>query len=192
MNKFLQILRKKIPLILIGVFLATTVILLVLVFKSRAAEINFVSDKTNFQLNENLEFKFDYQENKNIFEKIFAGIFGGSKKGKPDIKVYIYGPNGEKIERTLSDVEYQDNGEISIGLTKLSRDYAPGKYKIKLTIEDGSTSSPQATTFEQDFTLGVLAINTNKSIYLSAEALAKVDPSCSYYPSRFFFPSLWS
>lgn len=42
----------------------------------------------------------------------------------------------------------------------------PGKYTIKVTTSDGQT-------YTQDFTWGVLVINTNKSIYLSSKTLSK-------------------
>ena len=49
------------------------------------------------------------------------------------------------------------------------RKFKPGKYKLRFIIEDSSTGETEVIKFEQDFSWGVLAINTNKSIYTPLE-----------------------
>jgi len=79
----------------------------------------------------------------------------------------IQNPQGNKTDIN-SEFSFEDNGEFSVRLDKPS-EFRPGLYKLIVKIEDNSTSSPEVQMFEQEFRWGVLAINTNKSIYLPNE-----------------------
>jgi len=67
-----------------------------------------------------------------------------------------------------SEFSFEENGEFSVILEKPS-EFRPGLYKLVIKIEDNSTGLSEIQVFEQEFRWGVLAINTNKSIYLSNE-----------------------
>ncbi|MCX6792636.1 MAG: autotransporter-associated beta strand repeat-containing protein [Candidatus Falkowbacteria bacterium] len=79
------------------------------------------------------------------------------------IKSDVFDPEGEKAE--LQPVIEEINGAISISLPTPSDNFLPGKYKMDVEILRGRL----VFVSSQDFTWGVLAINTNKSTYLPKE-----------------------
>ncbi len=98
-----------------------------------------------------------------------------SFRGNEKVKVIVDNAENITIDTTVenSDGETVDlevftvnEGARKTVTVKPPPHFRPGKYTIQVTTSDGQS-------LEQDFTWGVLAINTNKSIYLSAEALAK-------------------
>jgi len=74
---------------------------------------------------------------------------------QPQASLYQEGELVEDIEIKIED------GNLKI---KPDRNFKPGKYSIKI-----STNDSKDEEVEQEFTWGVLAINTNKSIYLPDE-----------------------
>jgi len=72
--------------------------------------------------------------------------------------VTITDKNGEVADFDFFTI---DNGSRKTVTVKPKREFKPGKYTITVTYA--------GQTFTQDFTWGVLAINTNKSIYLPNE-----------------------
>lgn len=85
---------------------------------------------------------------------------------EPTIDLTLIDPDKkEKILEIEKDFQLEENNDFSqIKLLK-SRSFKPGLYKLKYKISQGD----QKVEVEYDFRWGVLAINTNKSIYLLNE-----------------------
>ncbi len=137
--------------------------------------IKVLSQKKDFKINEDLEFKFKYEkERAGLLDPLIsiAETIGITDYWKDiNLTAEIMGPDrkifeipGEKFGSMNEIFTLEDNGEISVKLKKDKR-FKPGLYKIILKIEEGG----EIQTFEQDFTWGVLAVNVNKSIYLLGE-----------------------
>jgi hypothetical protein len=134
-------------------------------------ELELLSQKTNFRFDEELKFRFKYKRKlkKNI-TSLAASVVNLFKDEYSNI--IIEAKAIDPYETTSFDVMPQvknwGNGEFSIDLLRLAhsfRGFQPGKYKLKIRIEDNG----KIFIGEQDFYWGVLAINTNKSIYLPGE-----------------------
>jgi len=136
-------------------------------------KIEFISSKKDFQATEEPEFQFRYQKsNRKILASVKENL--GILDYWQNIKVNteIKNLKGEIID-ILPDFFFKNNGEFSVKIKK-PQVLNPGLYKIILRIEEEEIDAKQntklqETIFEQDFSWGVLAINTNKSIYLPNE-----------------------
>ena len=135
-------------------------------------KIEILSHKKDFRINEGLEFEFKYEKEKEKFLISLGEVFGFVDRWDGiNLTAEIIDLNGKTFQipseefGSFSEVfVLGDDGEISIKLEN-DKKFKPGLYKIILKVkEDGKTR-----VFEQDFTWGVLAINVNKSIYLSGE-----------------------
>ena len=116
-------------------------------------EIELLSKRDDFQLNEKPEFRFRH-------EKISDGSLTWENV---DVTAQIISPRGQALEIS-PDFIFENNGEFLVNLER-PREFRPGLYKIILEIEEDGENQD----FEQDFSWGVLAINVNKSIYLPNE-----------------------
>jgi murein DD-endopeptidase MepM/ murein hydrolase activator NlpD len=76
-----------------------------------------------------------------------------------DVTVELFDVDGTKADVTVETVS--DGDPTVLRMTPGSH-FLAGRYRLKVTDGDGNTTT-------QDFTWGVLAINTNKSIYLPEE-----------------------
>ncbi len=79
----------------------------------------------------------------------------------------IQGSQGSKVDIDY-EISFEDNGEFSVTINKPLQ-FRPGLYKLIVKIEDKLADLAGLQIFEQDFTWGVLAINTSKSIYSPGE-----------------------
>lgn len=136
---------------------------------SGGSAIKIVSAQSVFQSSENPQFVFVYKNQTNIFVRIFnsiANFFTGESK-KIKATATIFDKWGQEVDTFTPEIKYQSNGKISLSLdhSKFQQELSPGKYKLEFEVKDRGKTYTQ----EQDFTWGVLAINTNKSIYLSGE-----------------------
>lgn len=75
------------------------------------------------------------------------------------VKIDVFDPDGNKVNVALDATTIVDAAVVRVAPPPHFR---PGKYKMVITDSTGATST-------QDFTWGVLAINTNKSVYLPNE-----------------------
>jgi len=112
--------------------------------------LRLVSEKKSFKLGEKPSFKFQYKK---------KGEDGVSSLDGVDIKVDLPGLDIDPL------IYYQENGEFLVDLPEFPRQFRPGKYILRFEIENGGSIFIE----EQEFVWGVLAINTNKSIYLPSE-----------------------
>ncbi len=125
--------------------------------------LELVSTKKDFKSDETPVFKFYYQKKTNFLEKVGAGIFNFFRSEYKDIN----------IKATVSgldinpNIRYEENGEIFVELAdfKKPRQFKPGRYILKIEIEDDG----QIFIQNQEFLWGVLAINVNKSIFFPNE-----------------------
>ncbi|KKQ61407.1 MAG: hypothetical protein US83_C0006G0047 [Candidatus Falkowbacteria bacterium GW2011_GWC2_38_22] len=60
---------------------------------------------------------------------------------------------------------YQEDGEFSVQLKPKGRQVKPGLHKVVITLKDEKLTGNETISFVQDFSWGVLAFNSNKSIY---------------------------
>lgn len=140
-------------------------------------ELNLISGKKDFKLDEEPKFELKYQRKlkKNLLEQVTDGIVDIFQDDYENIKikVQVFGPDGEEIEYDTPEgfvpqISYQKEGKFKVDLPKPKYNYSffkPGKYRLVFEISDGD----KIVTEEKDFTWGVLAINVNKSIYLKGE-----------------------
>jgi len=93
-------------------------------------------------------------------------VFAQSAEIEPTVEARVFDVEGKEVDFPVS-VEPSGNGTFEINVSK-GRAFRPGKYEILVILKDPE-SGETLDTIEQDFTWGVLAINTNKSIYLPQE-----------------------
>jgi|GEM_PF-5984195 len=143
--------------------------------------IVLLSSQKVFKGNEGLEFKFKYNKGENSEKGILGSLMeiGGENNTQEvnnnwnwnNIKIKAEIVNGSGLNLSISpELIFENNGEFFIRLDELSREIRPGKYLLKIKIEDSSTDPSQLTEFEQEFIWGVLAVNVNKSIFLAGES----------------------
>ena len=116
-------------------------------------ELERISSKKYFKADERPEFKMKYKKKEGVF----------SNWGELNIKGILRDPEGN-ILYIQPEISFGENGEFLIKLDKL-RSFTPGLYR--LTIEVSEAGNIYQIT--QEFAWGVLAVNTNKSIYLPGE-----------------------
>ncbi|MBU0708419.1 glycosyltransferase, partial [Patescibacteria group bacterium] len=130
------------------------------------------TSRNHFQARETPEFTFQLagptKRSKSfissLLDKLLEPVHTPSL-GKIEASLYDYAGKEASIELKTSQTDGQS---VSISIPS-PVNLKPGVYTVKVEANrEGKTY-----TQEQDFTWGVLAINTNKSIYLSSEALAK-------------------
>ncbi|MBU1030411.1 MAG: right-handed parallel beta-helix repeat-containing protein [Nanoarchaeota archaeon] len=129
-----------------------------------------ITSKKHFSLKEKPEFEYEYI-NKAEYEKIKdkdlkIDLEKHKEKyidEKQEVTIEIYSKKGHKISLQPEIIRDRE-GKFRIEIPT-QRSFKPGKYTLKIElIKDGETY-----IVEQDFTWGVLAINTHKSIYLENE-----------------------
>ena len=128
-----------------------------------------ISKDIDFKINEEGEMTFKYNKKDEGWLDNFTSNLGLSSYWKDiEIKTEIISPEGEALELPLSMI-FEEDGEFTIKWPEMSRELKPGKYSIRFTIIDNSGAEPEIIEIEQDFNWGVLAFNTNKSIYVNEE-----------------------
>jgi len=148
-----------------------------------------IGDIDTFRPDQEPEFEFKYISQRNPLEKVIGFIM----RDKEQFRLKSHNIKFRDESRLLDNIESQvtydiqveyeteienEEGEMemvveqdegwSLKLSKPPKDVKIGKYIVDLYMEDDGKILKQ----EVEFFWGVLAINTNKSIYLSSEALA--------------------
>jgi len=125
-------------------------------------DFELLSNKKDFKINDNLEFKFYIKKKQKT--NILLNLI--SSEGTVNIKTEVLDSGNRVTNEFNPQVQNQGNDEFDVVLNKNNfYRFKPGKYKLKIEIEN----SDGIFAGEQEFTFGVLAINTNKSIYLPGE-----------------------
>ncbi|KKU86485.1 MAG: Kelch repeat type 1-containing protein, partial [Parcubacteria group bacterium GW2011_GWA2_47_9] len=136
--------------------------------------------KKDFKMGENAEVRVRYKKQGYVLS-LFGEALGIQDYWK-DLKTTfrVVDPEGNEVGVSSigGDVREDDQYSFSVKLLRQGEmalqfsgaaSFKPGKYRIFMTVEDDSGSQPFTQEFEQDFTLGVLAVNVSKSIYLPGE-----------------------
>lgn len=143
---------------------------------ARAEIINeLLSDRSNFDASEMPRFTFKYHTQRSIFARFFNRVVGR------DIGFIVEGARITDEGGMTEDVPFKatvgEDGEWDLELRERPRKFRPGKYALEVSIREGSETYVDSA----EFNWGVLAINSNKSIYAPGEEaqffLAALDES---------------
>ena len=137
--------------------------------KEQEEDFELVADKKDWRADETPTFHVmpkGQSQKENIIGKLAnnVSLFLGLSE-EPKVDATLIGPNNEESPlRKEEDFSAETHSPTVITIFK-QEDFRPGLHKLKVNYEkDG-----KVYTLEQEFTWGVLAINTNKSIYLPDE-----------------------
>ncbi len=128
--------------------------------------LQLISDKIDFKMDERGVMKFHYQKNR---ETLLAGV--GKMLGLSSywqdisIGVSIVNSYGQEMDLPLSMI-FEEDGDFEIRMPEMPRGFQPGKYQLRFYIEDSTSGELETIDIRQDFTWGVLAFNSNKSVYV--------------------------
>ncbi|MCK5357448.1 MAG: hypothetical protein KAJ48_03540, partial [Elusimicrobiales bacterium] len=130
-------------------------------------EFKLLSDKTDFESSEMPNFNFRIQKKENLLQQLLTEI---TQTFRDEYKILsmsakLLNEDGSEYEDAALRVNYLKDGEFEVKYDKLLRKFKPGKNKIIISVREGT----EQYIFSQDFTWGVLALNTNKSIYSPKE-----------------------
>lgn len=136
-----------------------------------------VSEKKDFDLDEELEFDFSYEkgkkESRSLFNKISSTIEQliqppekmDISHSKIDVQTSILNSKGAEISDLEPRVTFTAENDFTVSLDAIPRKAKPGIYTLKISL-----FTPEGLeTYEQEFTWGVLAINSDKSMYAPGE-----------------------
>lgn len=131
--------------------------------------LEFLSTQVDFRINEKGQLKFKYVKNKERLLEQIGGFFGFSDYwSNVNLKAELFDNDGNFLDIPLTMI-LEEDGSFTIMLPETERVLEPGLYKIKFTILDNSGETEEILTLTKDFSWGVLAVNTNKSIYTPGE-----------------------
>ncbi len=125
-------------------------------------QIDLISGKKDFTTKEIPEFNFRFSKKKGMLEKLWSEIvnFFSDEYSGIQISAKLKDWQDDKISSKI-DVQYNENGEFEVRLPEYMRQFKPGKDSLEITIDDDG----EVSTMTQDFTWGVLAFNTDLSVY---------------------------
>ena len=130
------------------------------------ATIEAFSKKNDFGVSENPEFTFEFKSQKNIFKRAFRSLFGIANDYA--VKSFeLSDSKGRKVPIAAA-VIYDSDARWSFKITDRPRSLQPGLYTLIAQIQEGENPD-DAFLAEYQFYWGVLAANTNKSVYASGE-----------------------
>ena len=134
--------------------------------KSQEKDFEIMIPKKDWQANENPTFVILDKRKENILKRTFNKI-NKLFKGESELEVSTTLFDPEKKQHHLEkgkDFKTETHSPTAITIFK-PENFRPGRYKVTIDFEKDGKSYH----FEPEFTWGVLAINTNKSIYLPGE-----------------------
>lgn len=136
-----------------------------------------ISEKKDFNLAENLEFDFIYQKGKqksrSIPQQIFAAVeqimqpknSASSTDPSFSVQTVIVDDTGAEISDIEPQISFAGEYDFTVNINKKPRKVKPGKYTLQVSLY----TSEGLESYTQEFTWGVLAINSNKSMYSPGE-----------------------
>ncbi|MBI2030068.1 hypothetical protein HYT05_00425, partial [Candidatus Kaiserbacteria bacterium] len=134
-----------------------------------------LSTKTTFDGDELPQFRFKFKSQRSLLSR-FANVLRG-KSNSYSLAHARLKHAGAPDQDIPVEVAYSEGGEWTMSFKKQPRAFRPGKYSVELTMQDGG----QLVTDSVDFYWGVLAVNTNKTIYEPGESahlmMASLDDS---------------
>lgn len=121
----------------------------------------------DFSLAEQPKFSFEFQRKRNPILGLGALVksFFADEYKNIDIQPVLVDANGREIKDVSLKAEYGKNGKFSVSIAKKVREFANGKYSLRLKIGGQDLAAGATLGFEQSFTWGVLAFNANRSVY---------------------------
>jgi len=160
----------------IGLFcLVSLVFLLLIIFAIRAGaensggyELKLLSGGQDFAGQEGANMEFKFKKKRNFLGEIGAFARSFFVDDYKNIKIeqeVVDAVSGKKIAVDSRNVQYEKNGKFKLVLESRPRDFRPGKYRVNFRISDPQITGSEGVIMTQDFTWGVLAFNSNKSIY---------------------------
>lgn len=131
-----------------------------------AYELTQISPDKIFKTSDNPDFNFVYKRKQGLIGTLVSDLFSlvSDQYSGLEIKTKIRNDLGEETP-LLAETEYLADGEFHVRVNNRPRNFRPGRFTLEMEIIDNG----QVITTKQDFSWGVLAINTNKSAYLPAE-----------------------
>ncbi len=137
---------------------------------SNGFALDLVSSKKDFKISEEPQFEFYFSKQYNSWAKLFAFLKSLFVDEYKDIKIkaIVRDAHNQEIKGIDFQMQYIDKGRFLLNLLNKSPQLRPGKYSVEIVI-NGKITGNKKIKFNQDFTWGVLAFNTNKSIYSSGE-----------------------
>lgn len=128
--------------------------------------LEFLSDKSVFKIGENPKFKFKFKKKRSLLDGIGAGLKSLLSDEYENIEIIARLMRGDEEVRSFDlTAQYLSNGEFEIDLGKQPREFRPGEYRLEIEIKENSLTLGRFLDFTKDFSWGVLAFNSNKSIY---------------------------
>lgn len=129
--------------------------------------IFLISEKKDFDVREDIDFSFLFQpalsEKKGLLHALkrrVSSLF--SDKTDPSlVQAYVLDRVGKKVFDASPFVIFDASGTISVSLPDSFRERPPGEYHLVVKVHDDGAVYLE----DQAFTLGVLAINTDRSVY---------------------------
>ncbi len=128
------------------IFISAIFVSLILLFKSFHLSATQPKESQNFLLQ---------KETFQAQEPVHATILNT----QGPIKASVYSSEGERVDFPISKETHNGNTEITVSPPQ---SFKPGKYTLEVDDGNGNIS-------KQNFSWGVLAINTNKSVYIPKE-----------------------
>lgn len=129
--------------------------------------IYFTSSRQNFKSFETPSLNFKFNKNKNIISRILSDIVSLVYDEYKDININVRTIKDGNLLKLPKEpeIKYLKNGEFTVDMPGSLAGFKPGKYTLAVEVKEGE----EIFNYYQDFYWGVLAINTNKSIYLPDE-----------------------
>jgi nitrate/TMAO reductase-like tetraheme cytochrome c subunit len=121
-----------------------------------------VGERKDFNAKDRPEFRFRYKPQRNVFVKLFREIFAKRQFFVKNISLSDSGGNDVSAD---FDVAYEENDEWFIKMENQPKNFRPGKYTLKIEVDEGGVIFSD----EMNFYWGVLAVNTNKAVFVSGE-----------------------
>ena len=118
-----------------------------------------LSTGSDFSVDQLPAFHFKWKTQQSLFTRL-KGILGGSSAPYQIKRARLMHADGS-TEHVPVDITYGANDEWTLQLEKTPRAFRPGKYTIDLTITEGGSTYTDSVQFYW----GVLAMNTDKSVY---------------------------
>lgn len=165
-----------------GLFPKTLIVILVIFFSffgslirhqnqkmtnsAKTSDVLVVSGNSNFRVDEIPEFRVDLPKGttaKTSLSKVFE-IFGVRTTLAGDVVKSEVSNYYDPTIKPQTVAEFDGNG-VKLTVPKPETQFRPGKYSIKIEFNAGD----QVLKTERDFTWGVLAVNTDKSVYSPGE-----------------------
>jgi len=119
-----------------------------------------ISGKDDFAVDELPSFRFKFKTQRSFFQRVLDFLTRNNVTFRVDKAILIRPGDGEE-EHVPVDIGYDPNGEWELQLEKPPRSFKPGKYTVELTMNEAGQTYQDSV----DFYWGVLAVNTNKTVY---------------------------